>query len=351
MKKMRHTKGGKGLILSLFLSMTLFSAQLTYAQGMKGGKLFAYLGGIREVAKIDMQTYEVTSNSSSFPGGGIVFGVQISADCKEIYVTGDWFSVPLMVLDSKSLQITKKLDNEKFKHFQTGLGFESRGKLSPDGRRFIMELTTGTSTPLYLIDTTTFSLVNKPKDFRTNPIYQAVFSDDGKLVYILSPYQEIQGKVIYEKKIFILESETGKELKQFPLPDFEKIPCQTNISKYIGEKSEVYISCYGNFYDDISRGLLKGNSLYPFMAKSDSPKIEIMEVNTGKVIDEIPTPDIETNINTVTLTPDGRKLLVGSGAYRHPGELVIVDVKSKKVIKRIMLKGGATTSNIVFGYE
>jgi WD40 repeat protein len=331
--------------------MALFSEQLAYAEGMKGGKLFAYVGGIQEVAKIDMQTYGVTSNSSSFPGGGIVFGVQISPDGKEIYVTGDWFSVPLMVLDSRSLQITKKLDNERFKHFQTGLGFGSRGRLSPDGRRFVMELTTGATTHLYLMDTANFSLINKPKNFRTNPIYQVVFSDDSKFIYILSPYQEIQGKVMYEKKIIILESETGKELKQYPLPDFEKIPCQTNISKYIGKKSEAYISCYGNFYDGISRGLQKGNYLFPSMARSDSPKIMIMEVNTGKVIDEIPTPETETNINTVTLTPDGGKLLVGSGAYRHPGELAIVDVKSKKIIKRVMLNGGAATSNIVFGYE
>jgi len=348
MKKMRSPKGRIGSILLLCLIVSLFSAKLTFGKGIKGGKLFAYVGGINEVAKVDMQTYNVSTNSSSFPGG-IVFGVQISPDGKEIYVTGDMFSVPFIVLDSKSLQITKKLSKEGFEGFEydkTG-HFASRGKLSPDGSRFAMGFVTDTSMPFCLIDTATLSVIDKPREFQTNPIYQAVFSDDSKLLYIVTPYHYVQGKVIYENKIVILESETGKILKQVPLPDFKKIPCQTNISKYIRGKSDVYISCYEN--ENVARGLLKANSVHPFIARVNFPKIEIIEVKTGKVIDELPLPGGE--INTVTLTPDGKKLLVGGGAYRHPGELTIIDVKSKKMIKAISFEGGAATSNIVFGYE
>ncbi|MFZ3138172.1 MAG: hypothetical protein WA126_12380 [Thermodesulfovibrionales bacterium] len=342
-------------VLLLIWCVLIFCSQNSYAEEIKNRKIVAYVGGVNELVKIDLEKYKIIK-SLRFPGGGhIVFGLDISPDGKEIYVTGDMFSSPMIVVDSRTLEITKSANEEGFKDAKLGGKFgyyECRGKLSPDGRKFAIDCGTSYPTPFALMDIRTFKVVTQPQTFHNNPIYQAVFSDDSKLLYILTGIQFRQKKRIFEDKIIVLNTFTGKILKQSLLPELKNIKCETNISEYIGDSADIFITC-NTFYDHHStrdRGLLKGDEIYPFISEKDRKKIKLIEVKTGKTINEIPMPDGKGDLNFATLTPDKKKILIGRGGYRHPGELTIVDVKSKKVIKRIMLEGGAT-SNVVFRYE
>lgn len=335
----------------------IFYNQNSYAEDIKDKRLFVYVGGVGEIVKIDMQTYKIIKTLTLPPNGlHIVFGLDINQDGKEIYTTGDMFSAPVIVVDSKTLKIVKSLPEKGFEEAKVDPiwgSFSCRGKLSPNGRRLAIDCGTISVTPFAVVDIQTFKIINKSHAFYSNPIYEAIFSDDSKLLYILTGIQFRQKKTIFENKIIIIDSDTGKILKESMLPKFEDIKCETNVSDYISDKSDIFITCNRNFYDSHSsqsRGLLKGDEIYPFISEIKSKKIKLVEVKSGKIIDEIVIPDGQGDLNLVTLTPDKKKLLINRGGYRHPGELTIVDVKSKKVIKRIMLEGGAT-SNVVFGYE
>lgn len=341
-------------ILSLIWCFLIFHSPNSYAEGIENKKLVAYIGGVNELVKIDVENHKIVKRLR-FPGGGhIVFGLDISPDGKKIYATGDMFSAPMIQIDSKTLEIAKSLPEKGFEETKIGGQFGNfgcRGKVSPDGNTLAIDCGTD-SAPFAIIDMQTFKIINQ-LSFSSNPIYEAFFSDDDKLLYVLTGVQVKQKKILFENKIIILDTETGKILKQFSLQKFGNIKCQTNISGYIGEGSDVFITCYRNFYDSHgseSRGLLKGNEIYPFISASDLKRVKLIEVKTGKIISEIPIPNGRGQLNLAVLTPDTKKLLICRGSYRHPGELTIVDVKSKKVIKRIMLEGGAT-SNVVFGHE
>lgn len=345
------------LVLFLIWCFHMSCNQYSYAEEVKDRKLFAYVGGVGEIVKIDMQTYKIIKTLSLPPNGlHIVFGLDINPEVGGIYATGDMFSAPMIVIDSKTLKITKSLPEKGFEEAKADPiwgSFSCRGKLSSDGREYAIDCGVVSSTPFAIIDVLTFKIVNKPHAFHTNPIYQTVFSDRSKILYILSGLQFRNKEKVFENKIIIMDSETGKILKESVLSKFKNIKCETNISEFIGEKTNVFITSNRNFYDSHGfqhRGLLKGDEIYTFIPERNSKKIKLIEVKTRKMIDEIPIPDGEGDLNLATLTPDKKKLLISRGGYRHPGELTIVDVKSKKVLKRIMLEGGAT-SNVVFGYE
>ncbi|MEW6375081.1 MAG: hypothetical protein AB1502_04730 [Thermodesulfobacteriota bacterium] len=338
---------------SLFCFFLLLFGELSSGKEVKNKKLFAYVGGVNELVKIDLNSHKIAKNLR-FPGGGhIVFGLSINPDGSEIYSTGDLFAVPMIVINSKTLEIKREISERGFEDAKIGGTFGSygcRGKLSPDGRRYAMDLGGGFA-PFVLMDTLSFKIIDHPKEFRSNPIYHVVFSDDNKVIYLLTRIQFMEEKIVYKNKIIILDAETGKILREVSMPpDLAKVTCGTNISSYIGEESNIYFVCNRSFNDYGAWGLFKGDVIYPFVSTRDSKKIELIELRTRKRITEIPMPDGYGSVNQITLTPDGKKVLIGRGGYRHPGELTIVDVKSKKVIARIMLEGGAT-SNVVFGCE
>jgi hypothetical protein len=349
--KKRSTRCEKKLMYILFLTcyFLLFCAQPIFAHDATGKRLFAYVGGAGEIVKINLDTFKIIKNKNS-TDIGLVFGLQINPDGREIYVTGDIFSAPLIVIDTKTLKITRTLSSAGFEDAKVGVYYACRGKLSADGRRIAIDCKFG-PTPFALIDTATLKTINRRREFCSNPLYEAIFSDDSKILYVLTRYQHTQKKTIFEKKIIIVNAETGEILKQIPLPELKTIKCNTNIATFTGERSNIYITCNCNFgYDGCARGLLKGDAVYPFIETSESKVIRLIEVKTGRIISDIPLPDGRGDLNQITLTPDGRRLLIGRGGYRHPGELTIVDMRSKRVIKRVMLEGGAT-SNVVFGYE
>lgn len=335
-------------ILSLTCCLLLFCTQPIFAHDVKDKRLFAYVGGAGEISKIDMETFKIfkTKNNSDI---GLVFGLQINPDGKKIYVTGDIFSAPMIVIDSTTLKITEKLRGEQFEDAKEGVYYGCRGKLSPDGRGIALDCQFG-PTPFALINTATLKTINRRREFCSNPLYEAIFSDDGKLLYVLTRYQHKQKKTIFETKLIIVDAETGEILKQIPLPALKTIKCNTNISTFTGERSNIYITCNCSINNQCALGLLKEDEVYPYIETSESKVIKLIEVKTGKIINEIPLSDGRGDLNQATITPDRKRLLVGRGGYRHPGELTIMDVRSKKIIKRIMLEGGAT-SNVVFGYE
>lgn len=340
----------KKLTLILLLTSYLILSYVlpAFSNDVKGKKLFAYVGGAGEIAKIDMETFKIlkTKNSSDI---GLVFGLQINPDEKKIYVTGDIFSAAMIVIDSKTLKITEKLRGEEFEDAKEGVYYACRGKLSPEGRRVALDCKFGPA-PFALIDTAKLKTINRRREFCSNPLYEAIFSDDGKLLYVLTRYQHKQKKTIFETKLIVMDAGRGEIVKQIPLPALKTIKCNTNISTFTGERSNIYITCNCSINNECALGFLKEDEVYPFLEKSESKVIKLIEVKTGKIINEIPLPDGRGDLNQVTITPDRKRLLVGRGGYRHPGELTIMDVGSKKVIKRIMLEGGAT-SNVVFGYD
>jgi len=339
--------------LAYFLSLTscllLSFAQPIFANDVKGKKLFAYVGGVREIDKIDMETFKIIKAQYS-RSVGIVFDLQKNHDGRKIYVTGDIFSAPMIVIDSKTLKITKSLSGVGFEDAKVGVNYTCSGKLSPDGLRLALYCHYGPA-PFALVDTATLKTINQRREFGTDPLSDAIFSDDSKLLYVLSRYQHKQQKIIHETKIIILNAETGGIVKQIPLPELKTINCSTNISEFLGGRSNIYVTWNCNFATDAcARGLLKEDEVYPSIELGGAKVIKLIEVKTEKVIDTIPLPNGRGDLNQMTLTPDRRRLLIGRGGYRQAGELTIVDIESKKVIKRIMLEGGAT-SNVVFGYE
>ena len=343
MKKICYHKIILKLILSFFCLYPLFYGKPILAKEGEDKELFAYVGGVNELVKIDLKNYEITKNLR-FPGGGhIVFGLSISPDGKTIYAAGDMFSSPMIFVDSKMLKISKVLSKEGFEDVRFHDDYMSSGlRLSPDGRRLVIDCRLG-SMPFAVIDMLTLKVLKRYKEISSKPTYQVLFSDNSKLIYVLT-------ELPYKNKITILDANSGKILKQVSFPELEKGKCETDLSDYIGEKLDIYISCHRSFNDFGEKGLLKGDAIYPFTATRDSNKIKLIEVKTGKTLNEIPMPDGQGSLNQIAITPDGKRLLIGRGGYRDPGELTIVDVKSKKVVARIMLEGGAT-SNVVFGYE
>lgn len=336
-------------ILTLYFFQLFGVAGFSYAEEETYNKrLFAYVGGANEIVKIDMETYKITK-SLRIPGGGHhIHSIQISPNAKEIYITGDWFwfDDPMIVIDSKSLEITKELSREGLEDAKSGLGFSCRGRLSPDGKRFAINCG---YTYFALIDTETLKVIDRPYRFNSNPMYESIFSDDSKLLYILTNMQYDQQKPSYESRFIILDAVQGRIIQQILLPKFSQIGCETNISEYTGEKSNIFITC-NHIFNMKSRGLLKEDIVYPFIPKENANEIKLIKVKTRRVINKIRVPGGRGDINAITLTPDGKKLLIGRGGYRDPGELTIIDVQTKKIITRIMLDGGAT-SNVVFGYE
>jgi len=335
-------------VLSIASYLLLSWAQPIFALDVKSKRLFAYMGGVRELVKIDMGTFKIIKNQS-YSNIGIIFGLQINPDGKKIYVTGDMFSAPMIVIDPTTLEMTERLSEEGFKDAKAGVYYGCRGKLSPDGRRVALDCKFGPA-PFALIDTAKLKTINRRREFCSNPLYEAIFSDDGKLLYVLTRYQHKQKKTIFETKLIVMDAGRGEIVKQIPLPALKTIKCNTNISTFTGERSNIYITCNCSINNECALGFLKEDEVYPFLEKSESKVIKLIEVKTGKIINEIPLPDGRGDLNQVTITPDRKRLLVGRGGYRHPGELTIMDVGSKKVIKRIMLEGGAT-SNVVFGYD
>ncbi len=333
-------------IITLFVCFFLFYSQPICVPAVQDKRLFAYVGGVGELVKIDMQTFKIIKTLSD-KNLGILPIIQIRPDGRELYVTGEWFRAPMIVINAKTLEITRKLSEEGFENARTGLGYDCRGKLSPDGRRIAFSCLG--PAPFALIDTTSLRAIRHFGELGTNPLFEAIFSDDSKLLYILSRHQDKQGKRIDGIKLIIVETETGNVLKEVPLPELKKIKCNTNISTFTGEDSNINITTNCNFTHGWG-GLHKEDTVYPFIERNKSKVIMIIELKTGRIIKKIPLPDGRGEPNQITLTPDGKSLLIGRGGYRDPGELTILDVGSKKVIKRIILEGGAA-SNVVFGYE
>lgn len=343
MKRICYHKMILKLILFFFCLYPLFYGKPIFAKEGEDKKLFAYVGGVNELVKIDMKTHHIIKTFRFTEGGHIIFGLAVSSDWKEIYATGDMFSSPMIVIDSKKLEISKRLVEKGFEDAKFHNDFMCSGlKLSPDGRRLAIDCRLGQAS-FAIIDMTTLRVLNRYKEIITKPTYQVMFSESSKLGYVLTELK-------YKDKITILDADTGKILKQVFLPEIEKKKCSTNLSDYIGERSDVYATCYRSFNDFGNRGLLTGDTIYPFAPERKSKTLELIEAKTGKVINQIPMPEGRGDLNQITLTPDGKRLLIGRGGYRDPGELTIVDVKSKKVVARIMLEGGAT-SNVVFGDE
>ncbi len=336
------------LFLTSYLPLTY--TQPLFAQDVKGKKLFAYAGGVGEVDKIDMETLAIVKRQND-KRLGINPTLQINAEGNKLYVTGELFSVPLIVIDPKTLKIIKTLSGVGLEDVRgRGVYYACNGKLSPDGRRIALDCKFG-PTPFALIDTATLKTINRRREFRSDPLSDTIFSDNSKLLYVLTRLQEKQGKTIYETKIIILDAERGGILKEIRLPDLKRIKCSTNISAFSGETSNIYITWNCNFASVWGpRGFLKEDELYPSIEPGNTKIIKLITVKSGEVIETIPLPNGRGDLNEITVTPDGKRLLIGRGGYRHPGELTIVDIESKKVIKRIMLEGGAT-SNVVFGYE
>lgn len=331
--------------LILFCIPILSYGVLSIAKEDKGKRMVAYVGGANDFYKIDMEKYEVIDWVRYHRY--IFSQLAISPDGKEVYATGYGFQKPLMMLDPIKLDITRELSEEGFEETAIDRLFDCEGKLSPDGSRYAIDCRNG----LALIDTKRMKVIGGPKDFRNFPEYQAVFSNDSKILYAVSEVQIKKDKRVREDYIYVINAETGETLKKIKLPRWKelKLRCETDISDFIGEKVDMNLSCQKLHCSSCNLTLLKGDAIYPDF-RADPYRIVLIKGNTGKPIDEFLLPEGRGGAGQLTLTPDGKRLFIGRGGYRDPGELTIMDVKSKKVIGRVMLDGGAE-SNVVFGYE
>jgi WD40 repeat protein len=320
-------------------------------QEHKGNKLFAFLGTRNAILKINMDTLDVVERASS-NGNSWITGLQISPDGKELFVTGgDFYDSPMLVFSTKPLirNASRRLDPGSLNDAKFSGSFVCNAKLSPNGKRIALYCETKSNAPFAIIDVTNLEIIGKRRGFQSDPSYQMVFSEDSKVLYILTTIQHEQDKIVYKNKIIIMDTVTGEIEREASLPKIQEIKCNTNIKNYLGSNSDIYLTCNYIFNPQL-RGLLNGDAIYPFVPSRDSKKIKLIQVKSGKKINEISMPSGEGYVNEITFTPDLNKVLISRGGYRNPGELTIVDVKMNKVIKRIMLDWGAS-SNVVFGYE
>lgn len=85
-----------------------------------------------------------------------------------------------------------------------------------------------------------------------------------------------------------------------------------------------------------------------------APSIVVAEISTGKVLQRHQIPGGSQDANEVTLTPDGKQILLSRGSFMpkegYSGEFLFMDRLTGKLKKRIRLEDGAT-SNVVFRYE
>lgn len=338
-------------ILCLLGCVSLFCSNPTSGQERKGNKLFAFLGTRNEILKINMDTLDVVERADS-NGNRWITGLQISPDGKELFATGGYFyDSPMIVFNTKPLarNFSRLLDPGPLNDVKLSASFVCNAKLSPNGEKIALYCETESNTPFTIIDTANLEIIGQRRGFESNPSYQMVFSEDSKVLYILTTIQHEQKNIVYNNKIIIIDTDGGRIKKEALLPKIQAIKCNTNITNYLGENSNIYLTCNYIFNPQL-RGLLNGEAIYPFVPSRDSKEIKLIQVNSGKTINEVPMPNGEGYVNAITFTPDLKKLLISKGGYRNPGELTIVDVKTKEVIKRIMLDWGAS-SNVVFGYE
>ncbi|MCK4422260.1 hypothetical protein KAW48_10725 [candidate division WOR-3 bacterium] len=354
--------------IRIILFSVIFLGTVGFAKEVKREhNLFAYVASTEEwrtkITKISLENLETVKQKEiclGYPGM-----IEIDTANRYLFISvGGMSEYPVYKVNTKSLEVESLLREEEWKEKDIEDKYPGALKLSPDGN-----ILYGRG---YEIDS------KEMKILRRMPSFLMKFHGYGDSYIFPEGNRAISYEPVMGGEIRIIDLSEGKEIKRIWF-----------WSEGIG--NEKYIKMLNDSLKILTKGRMQispnGKCFYasnlPYHYYKWGKNIKVFNTSTGEIVNSIPFPIEFTSKNKLTklieidsfferyknsvgkkgymyprsdygeisVSPDGKYIFwpVGTGDFAE-GYVVIIDTKSKKVIKRIPIGGGHIT-NVVFGYE
>ena len=350
--------------LTVFCWIGGCNAAVATQQGSSAKHLVGYVAGFGVVYRVDVTKRRILAEVTiPAPNSGLSVGtfLLLASTRERLYLTGDQFDVPVVVLDSDTLQVSAKLQVPQLSSTNRSIGAYTtqQFQVSPDGTMAVTFISVlGGGYGLQFVSLPDLKPVAWLRMNAINVGRQSAFVGNGQTFAALIPCRYAEDPTLHKHihRLLVADPRSRTIRQIFPPPSLlkESVPA----ARFLPEAAGYYIVDAGN-----ERWLLPGrDQVYAHLSRGGASAM-VREVMTGRVLSRWRVPvgprNPDTGLswlnNEVSLTPD-RRLVVLSRSTGRPaepggsGELIIHDRLSGKMQDRISLKDGAT-SNVVFRYE